>query len=239
MRPPGSSSSACTPRVRVRARAGERAARGERARIRYPVGLDNRYATWAAYANQGWPAEYLIDRGGHIRHVHLGEGAYAETERLIRTLLAEPTDRLPVSSRLPDPTPHGQRTPETYLGAARLDARYMGSEIRPAFWRATGCRPTSTSGKRLRLPRHVAGPPRSNRRRRRRAPAPPLPRARPLPRRRRARRLRVLVDGKPTRRLVVSGIARLRVLLRYRSVVDGLLELRFSPGIAAYALTFG
>ena len=45
--------------------------------IRYPVAVDDDYKTWNAYANQYWPADYLIDRNGHVRDVHFGEGAYA------------------------------------------------------------------------------------------------------------------------------------------------------------------
>ena len=48
--------------------------------IRYPVALDNDFATWRAYANQYWPAKYLIDRTGRIRFHHFGEGDYDETE---------------------------------------------------------------------------------------------------------------------------------------------------------------
>jgi hypothetical protein len=33
---------------------------------------------------------YLIDKQGHIRYTHIGEGAYAETEAAIQALLAEP-----------------------------------------------------------------------------------------------------------------------------------------------------
>ncbi len=43
--------------------------------VRYPVALDNKYATWTAYHNEYWPAEYLIDRTGHVRHTHFGEGS--------------------------------------------------------------------------------------------------------------------------------------------------------------------
>lgn len=57
--------------------------------IAYPVAQDNRYATWQAYANQYWPAVYLIDRQGRIGYTHFGEGAYAETEARIRALLEE------------------------------------------------------------------------------------------------------------------------------------------------------
>ena len=38
--------------------------------VRYPVALDNQYGTWNAYGNQYWPAEYLIDKHGHIRRAH-------------------------------------------------------------------------------------------------------------------------------------------------------------------------
>ena len=57
--------------------------------IEYPVAQDNDGATWNAYHNQYWPALYLIDKRGHIRYVHIGEGAYAETEANIQGLLAE------------------------------------------------------------------------------------------------------------------------------------------------------
>jgi cytochrome c biogenesis protein CcdA/thiol-disulfide isomerase/thioredoxin len=55
--------------------------------VRYPVAVDDGYATWNAYSNQYWPAEYLIDAQGDIRHIHFGEGDYATTEQLIRQLL--------------------------------------------------------------------------------------------------------------------------------------------------------
>jgi len=57
--------------------------------IEYPVVLDNERATWGAYKNQYWPAKYLIDREGYIRYSHFGEGAYKETELVIRDLLIE------------------------------------------------------------------------------------------------------------------------------------------------------
>ena len=55
--------------------------------VRYPVVQDNDYGIWNAYANQYWPAEYLIDKQGHVRHAHFGEGEYGATEKLIRELL--------------------------------------------------------------------------------------------------------------------------------------------------------
>src|SRR5512140_158458 len=59
--------------------------------ILYPVAQDNDGETWDAYNNNYWPALYLIDKRGHIRYVHIGEGAYDEIESNIRSLLAEAT----------------------------------------------------------------------------------------------------------------------------------------------------
>ena len=47
----------------------------------YPVVQDNRYGTWNAYQNQYWPAEYLIDAKGQVRHTQFGEGDYKQGER--------------------------------------------------------------------------------------------------------------------------------------------------------------
>ena len=57
--------------------------------ITYPVAQDNDRATWKAYKNHYWPTLYLIDKRGHIRYVHIGEGAYEITEAAIQELLAE------------------------------------------------------------------------------------------------------------------------------------------------------
>ena len=58
--------------------------------VPYPVAQDNDGVTWRAYNNRYWPTRYLIDKHGHIRYTHIGEGAYAETRTAIQTLLAEP-----------------------------------------------------------------------------------------------------------------------------------------------------
>jgi thiol-disulfide isomerase/thioredoxin len=55
--------------------------------ITYPVPIDNEFKTWRAYQNQYWPHLFLADRQGLIRYDHIGEGAYARTEQLIRQLL--------------------------------------------------------------------------------------------------------------------------------------------------------
>ena len=57
--------------------------------VTFPVAFDPDFATWNAYHNSYWPALYFIDRTGHIRHVHFGEGDYAGSENVIQELLSE------------------------------------------------------------------------------------------------------------------------------------------------------
>ncbi|WP_081161185.1 cytochrome c biogenesis protein DipZ [Ensifer aridi] len=57
--------------------------------IGYPVAIDNDFAIWRAFGNSYWPAHYLIDVEGRIRHHHFGEGDYETSERVIQELLAE------------------------------------------------------------------------------------------------------------------------------------------------------
>jgi len=57
--------------------------------IKYPVVTDNDYATWKAYGVEAWPTWFVLDKQGHVRGMHVGEGAYDETESLIKKLLAE------------------------------------------------------------------------------------------------------------------------------------------------------
>ena len=54
--------------------------------LRYPVVQDNNYGTWNAYQNQYWPAEYLIDAHGEVRHTQFGEGDYKQGEAAVRAL---------------------------------------------------------------------------------------------------------------------------------------------------------
>jgi hypothetical protein len=58
--------------------------------VPYAVVQDNQGENWRAYNNRYWPTLYLIDKRGHIRYIHIGEGSYAETEEAIQALLAEP-----------------------------------------------------------------------------------------------------------------------------------------------------
>jgi hypothetical protein len=59
--------------------------------IPYAVAQDNEGVTWRAYNNRYWPTLYLIDKNGHLRYTHIGEGRYEETEEAIKSLLAEAT----------------------------------------------------------------------------------------------------------------------------------------------------
>ncbi|WP_194396023.1 cytochrome c biogenesis protein DipZ [Microbacterium atlanticum] len=96
--------------------------------ITYPVALDNSLATWTNYRNRYWPAHYLIDAEGTVRHIAFGEGNYAATEKLIRQLLedADPAVTLPGVTDVDDDTPEtGSRTRETFLGSSK-DVNFGG-----------------------------------------------------------------------------------------------------------------
>ena len=90
--------------------------------VHYPVAIDDSYDTWNAYDNEYWPADYLIDAQGNVRHVHFGEGDYATTELLVRELLADahPGMALPPATNVPNLTPTSEMNPETYVGYERL-----------------------------------------------------------------------------------------------------------------------
>ena len=204
--------------------------------IHYPVALDNDFATWQAYANQYWPAKYLIDRTGRIRFHHFGEGDYSETEARIRALLGETVKQPPTSVH--DQVRTGIPTPESYLGYERL-ARLVNPGVAPdvdhaysfpqvtqpadslayaGHWTVGKERILAGPGARLRLAFGandiflvLAG----------------------------RGRVDVSVDGRARHVLRVSGPPRLYTVDRFARYERGLLELRFSPGVAAYAFTFG
>lgn len=62
--------------------------------LTYPIVLDSDHATWSAFSNNYWPAEYITDDLGHIRHTHFGEGEYDQTEKVIQQLLDQRAKRL-------------------------------------------------------------------------------------------------------------------------------------------------
>jgi len=61
----------------------------QRLNIPYAAAQDNDGSTWQAYRARYWPSLFLIDKRGHLRYTHIGEGAYGETEQAIRDLLKE------------------------------------------------------------------------------------------------------------------------------------------------------
>jgi thiol-disulfide isomerase/thioredoxin len=61
----------------------------QRMRVEYPIAVDSDYAVWRAFANRYWPAVYISDADGRIRHHQFGEGGYAECEMVVQRLLRE------------------------------------------------------------------------------------------------------------------------------------------------------
>src|SRR3954452_2018846 len=220
--------------------------------ITYPVAQDNDYATWGAYQNQYWPADYLIDSTGHIRYTHFGEGDYGAAQQAIRDLLAASgkTPHGPDARVRAQKPSLGVRTPESYLGAAKAD-RFVGDPVRPGTstytavprgslppnalsyggrWSITGEAATAVGGSTLELNFDakrvflVLGSPR--------APRP----------------LHVSLDGKPIPNNfagadVHGGVAEISRQRLYNLVTlpgdqPHVLTLRFPPGISGYAFTF-
>ena len=202
--------------------------------IHYPVVQDNAYGTWNNYSNPYWPAEYLIDRTGHVRAYHFGEGDYGTSEQNIRTLLGLG----PSPQTVPDTLPAQPITPESYLGFERLDpSRYVGTPVAgdklktyaaaatvprdslaySGAWRVEGERIVAGTGAALTLHFH-------------------------------ARDVYLVLGGRGTVRAAVGGrpaknvnvdAYRLYTLRSSDAISDGLLKLRFTPGVQAYAFTFG
>lgn len=73
--------------------------------LTYPIVQDNGYQTWEAFGTQAWPTKFVIDQDGFIRYVHRGEGAYEETESVLRELLEEAGADLKGISPNTDPDP--------------------------------------------------------------------------------------------------------------------------------------
>jgi len=205
--------------------------------VRYPVALDNDFATWRAYSNDYWPSKYLIDKSGRIRYEHYGEGQYRETENIIRRLLGEKVKAR--AAAVVDQTPSDITTPETYLGYARIanfanrgaiefdteaGYRFPNGLLGPdqiayaGKWTVEPSRTIAGRDARLRLNFQandiflvLAG----------------------------SGQVEALVDGRPARTISVSGAPRLYTIARYPKLTRGVLELRFDSGLEGYAFTFG
>ncbi len=209
--------------------------------VRYPVAVDNDYDTWNAYQNNYWPAEYLIDASGQVRHIDYGEVGYSQTETFIRQLLmaAHPGLVLPGRTDVANRTPNEPDTPESYLGTyyASRSSPYDQSVIEGTMFHYTVPSPlplnayawggswkigaeagTAGAGATLELNYQasdvylVLGGKGT---------------------------VRVAVNGHPGRTIQVSGIPRLYQLVGPTTFGQGLLTLSATPGVMAYDFTFG
>ena len=62
--------------------------------VTWPIVLDTQKRTfhsWQEGRRAYWPRIYLLDRDGHIRYDHRGEGRYDEIDAAVQALLAEPS----------------------------------------------------------------------------------------------------------------------------------------------------
>ncbi|NNG97990.1 redoxin domain-containing protein [Gordonia araii NBRC 100433] len=207
--------------------------------LTFPLAIDNGYGTWKAYQNVAWPAGYLVDATGVIRHVSLGEGKYDRKEAYIRALLAAATPgvELPPPSDLPDNTPADkQRTPEVFLGASKQQmydgtgeytagVRTFADTGPPALhrYRLSGTWTLTDDG-------IVAGPDAK------------------LTLTYRAREVYLNVGGSgtlttvgdgSTKTVPVSGPPNIRTVATRSSSERGTVTISLSPGLTAYSFTFG
>ena len=208
--------------------------------ISYPVALDNAYGTWNAWGNRYWPADYVIDRQGHVRYAHFGEGDYEHTEDVIRTLLAEKALPQPVAASLRDETPTELLTPETYLGAERLD-RFVGSQLvtgREASYtipKAVPLNGVAFGGRWTVLRENIVAGPGARLRLVFHAHKAFLV----LGTRGAPETVGVSVDGRPTGTVHVTDDRLYTLADLPGKAANHTLDLSFSPGTEAYAFTFG
>ena len=103
--------------------------------IKYPVVQDNDKETWNEFQNRYWPRKYIADHEGYIKFDHIGEGAYAETEKVIQLLLEERSNAYGKTIEKKelvnlDEFSHATfRTPELYFGFNFAEGRnQLGNE---------------------------------------------------------------------------------------------------------------
>jgi thiol-disulfide isomerase/thioredoxin len=112
--------------------------------VSWPVPVDNDFKIWRAFGNEYWPALYVFDSHGHLRHQVFGEDGYEEAEQVIRKLLAE-AGQTGLDSR-PAPV-EGQgvekaadwknlRSGENYVGLRRTENFESPGEIKPGVPRS-------------------------------------------------------------------------------------------------------
>ena len=124
--------------------------------VGYPVALDSDYAIWQAFANRFWPAVYIADAEGRIRHHQFGEGGYAECEMVIQRLLGE-------SGRDNVPRDLVSVAPDRFGGSGRLGEPKVSRDL-----------PRLRASTRLRISRRVQSSTRPTLRRARPVESQPL-----------------------------------------------------------------
>jgi cytochrome c biogenesis protein CcdA/thiol-disulfide isomerase/thioredoxin len=208
--------------------------------VRYPVAVDDNYDTWNAYDNEYWPADYLIDAHGNVRHVNFGEGDYSTTEQLIRQLLqaAHPDRVLPPPTDIPNLTPTGEMSPETYVGYQQAQYLDPASDVvpnTPSVYHFPSSLPLGALG--------LAGTWTDNAQEATAGPGAQMELGFL------AKDVYLVIGGSGTltvsenghhlRTITISGIPRLYTLYQASSQTSGVLQLRASPGVQAYDFTFG
>jgi thiol-disulfide isomerase/thioredoxin len=98
-------------------------------KVDFPVAIDSDSGIWRAFDNHYWPALYVIDAQGRIRHHQFGEGGYEKAERIIQQLLGE-AGSSGIGDRLTAVDARGfeaeadwadLKSPENYLGQERTE----------------------------------------------------------------------------------------------------------------------
>jgi cytochrome c biogenesis protein CcdA/thiol-disulfide isomerase/thioredoxin len=209
--------------------------------VDYPVAVDDNYGTWDAYNNEYWPADYLIDANGVVRHDEFGEGDYSLTENLIRTLLvaAHPGLKLPPRTDVANLTPTQVTNPESYVGYERI--QYLQNTSAPVqnqavtyqfpkslatdffalsgVWNDHAQEATAGSNAKLELSYEdhdiylVMGG---------------------------SGTVTVSTgDGTAPKTIEVTGVPRLYTLFHAKSTSAGTLQMKVSPGVQVYDFTFG
>src|SRR5437870_5635349 len=98
-------------------------------RVDYPIAIDTDFAIWRALKNEYWPALYIVDAQGRVRHHQFGEGEYEQSEKIIQQLLAEAGtsgighDLVSVDARGVEAAADwgSLKSPENYVGYGRTE----------------------------------------------------------------------------------------------------------------------
>ncbi|WP_407520702.1 cytochrome c biogenesis protein DipZ [Methylobacterium oryzisoli] len=106
----------------------------------YPIAIDNDFRIWRALRNSYWPALYIIDAEGRIRHHQFGEGGYAQSESVIQDLLAEAAGRRTADREVTTPRADGAETAPD-LPQLRSAEAYLGSDKAENFVSPEGLSP--------------------------------------------------------------------------------------------------